>query len=139
MRCGCGREAFPWQTLNGAPRSTVGGPRHDRGPNTDGRSVFPRRAAGRVPRCTIAVDGTQSSRRIPGRRPAFRLPPRQASGRGTTPTDGTSTRPHSTGSISSGISVVMPVGRQSSFYSDWYQPATGSAGTVIYKWETFLI
>jgi S-formylglutathione hydrolase FrmB len=39
----------------------------------------------------------------------------------------------------SGISVVMPVGRQSSFYSDWYQPATGSAGTVIYKWETFLI
>ncbi len=27
----------------------------------------------------------------------------------------------------SGISVVMPVGGQSSFYSDWYQPATGSA------------
>ena len=39
----------------------------------------------------------------------------------------------------SGISVVMPVGGQSSFYSDWYQPATGSAGTVIYKWETLLI
>jgi diacylglycerol O-acyltransferase/trehalose O-mycolyltransferase len=38
----------------------------------------------------------------------------------------------------SGISVVMPVGGQSSFYSDWYQPATGSAGTVTYKWETFL-
>ena len=25
----------------------------------------------------------------------------------------------------SGISVVMPVGGQSSFYSDWYQPADG--------------
>jgi diacylglycerol O-acyltransferase/trehalose O-mycolyltransferase len=38
----------------------------------------------------------------------------------------------------SGISVVMPVGGQSSFYSDWYQPAAGSTGTVTYKWETFL-
>jgi diacylglycerol O-acyltransferase / trehalose O-mycolyltransferase len=38
----------------------------------------------------------------------------------------------------SGLSVVMPVGGQSSFYSDWYQPAKGSAGTVTYKWETFL-
>ena len=38
----------------------------------------------------------------------------------------------------SGISVVMPVGGQSSFYSDWYQPATGSSGTLTYKWETFL-
>ena len=26
----------------------------------------------------------------------------------------------------SGISVVMPVGGQSSFYTDWYQPAEGS-------------
>jgi diacylglycerol O-acyltransferase/trehalose O-mycolyltransferase len=38
----------------------------------------------------------------------------------------------------SGLSIVMPVGGQSSFYSDWYQPAAGSAGTVTYKWETFL-
>jgi diacylglycerol O-acyltransferase / trehalose O-mycolyltransferase len=38
----------------------------------------------------------------------------------------------------SGISVAMPVGGQSSFYSDWYQPATGSSGTTTYKWETFL-
>lgn len=38
----------------------------------------------------------------------------------------------------SGISVVMPVGGQSSFYSDWYAPAKGSNGTVTYKWETFL-
>ena len=38
----------------------------------------------------------------------------------------------------SGNSVVMPVGGQSSFYSDWYQPATGSSGTLTYKWETFL-
>lgn len=38
----------------------------------------------------------------------------------------------------SGISVVMPVGGQSSFYSDWYAPAKGTHGVVTYKWETFL-
>jgi diacylglycerol O-acyltransferase / trehalose O-mycolyltransferase len=38
----------------------------------------------------------------------------------------------------SGLSVVMPVGGQSSFYSDWYQPAKGNSGTQTYKWETFL-
>src|SRR5580658_9093704 len=38
----------------------------------------------------------------------------------------------------SGISVVMPVGGQSSFYSDWYKPACGKAGCSTYKWETFL-
>ena len=38
----------------------------------------------------------------------------------------------------SGLSIVMPVGGQSSFYTDWYQPAVASAGTVTYKWETFL-
>jgi diacylglycerol O-acyltransferase / trehalose O-mycolyltransferase len=38
----------------------------------------------------------------------------------------------------SGVSVVMPVGGQSSFYTDWYQPAKGSNGTLTYKWETFL-
>jgi diacylglycerol O-acyltransferase/trehalose O-mycolyltransferase len=38
----------------------------------------------------------------------------------------------------SGVSVVMPVGGQSSFYSDWYAPAKGSNGTLTYKWETFL-
>ncbi|OSC41459.1 diacylglycerol acyltransferase/mycolyltransferase Ag85A [Mycobacterium decipiens] len=38
----------------------------------------------------------------------------------------------------SGLSVVMPVGGQSSFYSDWYQPACGKLGCQTYKWETFL-
>jgi diacylglycerol O-acyltransferase/trehalose O-mycolyltransferase len=40
----------------------------------------------------------------------------------------------------SGLSVVMPVGGQSSFYSDWYKPACSSkSGTCqTYKWETFL-
>jgi diacylglycerol O-acyltransferase / trehalose O-mycolyltransferase len=38
----------------------------------------------------------------------------------------------------SGVSLVMPVGGQSSFYSDWYRPAAGSGGTLTYKWETFL-
>lgn len=38
----------------------------------------------------------------------------------------------------SGLSVVMPVGGQSSFYSDWYKPACGTAGCLTYKWESFL-
>ena len=38
----------------------------------------------------------------------------------------------------SGLSVVMPVGGKSSFYSDWYAPAVGNGGTHTYKWETFL-
>jgi diacylglycerol O-acyltransferase/trehalose O-mycolyltransferase len=38
----------------------------------------------------------------------------------------------------SGISVVMPVGGQSSFYADWYQPSQGNGQNYTYKWETFL-
>jgi diacylglycerol O-acyltransferase/trehalose O-mycolyltransferase len=38
----------------------------------------------------------------------------------------------------SGLSIVMPVGGQSSFYTDWYQPARNNGPTVTYKWETFL-
>jgi diacylglycerol O-acyltransferase/trehalose O-mycolyltransferase len=38
----------------------------------------------------------------------------------------------------SGLSVVMPVGGMSSFYTDWYQPAVGKSGTYTYRWETFL-
>lgn len=40
--------------------------------------------------------------------------------------------------LDSGLSVVMPVGGQSSFYSDWYKPACGNNGCQTYKWETFL-
>ncbi|MDR3663593.1 MAG: alpha/beta hydrolase family protein [Mycobacterium sp.] len=40
--------------------------------------------------------------------------------------------------FNSGLSIVMPVGGQSSFYSDWYKPACGKAGCSTYKWETFL-
>lgn len=38
----------------------------------------------------------------------------------------------------SGVSVVMPVGGMSSFYTDWYRLATGNGTTQTYKWETFL-
>jgi len=38
----------------------------------------------------------------------------------------------------SGLSIAMPVGGQSSFYTDWYQPACGKNGCLTYKWETFL-
>ena len=38
----------------------------------------------------------------------------------------------------SGLSVVMPVGGMSSFYTDWYQPAVGNGTTQTYKWETFM-
>ncbi|MCG7592554.1 esterase family protein [Mycobacterium sp. C3-094] len=40
--------------------------------------------------------------------------------------------------LDSGISVVMPVGGQSSFYSNWYKPACGKNGCLTYNWETFL-
>lgn len=40
--------------------------------------------------------------------------------------------------FNSGLSVIMPVGGQSSFYSDWYRPACGKNGCATYKWETFL-
>jgi S-formylglutathione hydrolase FrmB len=33
----------------------------------------------------------------------------------------------------SGLSVVMPAGGESSFYSDWYQPAVGNGGTWTYQ------
>ena len=36
------------------------------------------------------------------------------------------------------VTVVYPVGGESSFYTDWNQPATSNSGTKIYKWETFL-
>lgn len=38
----------------------------------------------------------------------------------------------------SGVSVVMPVGGQSSFYSDWYSPSSFNNQSYTYKWETFL-
>lgn len=40
--------------------------------------------------------------------------------------------------LDSGLSVIMPVGGQSSFYADWYAPARNKGPTVTYKWETFL-
>jgi len=38
----------------------------------------------------------------------------------------------------SGLSVVMPVGGMSSFYTNWQQPAVGNGTTYNYQWETFL-
>ncbi|MGH3724740.1 MAG: alpha/beta hydrolase [Mycobacterium sp.] len=38
----------------------------------------------------------------------------------------------------SGVSVVMPVGGQSSFYTDWYSPSALNKQPYTYKWETFL-
>jgi diacylglycerol O-acyltransferase / trehalose O-mycolyltransferase len=38
----------------------------------------------------------------------------------------------------SGLSVIMPVGGQSSFYTNWYKPACGKSGCLTYNWETFL-
>jgi diacylglycerol O-acyltransferase/trehalose O-mycolyltransferase len=37
-----------------------------------------------------------------------------------------------------GIATVMPVGGQSSFYSDWYSPSNFNNQPYTYKWETFL-
>lgn len=40
--------------------------------------------------------------------------------------------------LDSGLSMVMPVGGQSSFYTDWYRPSQGNGQDYTYKWETFL-
>lgn len=36
------------------------------------------------------------------------------------------------------VTLVMPVGGQSSFYTDWYAPSNFNNQQVTYKWETFL-
>ncbi|MEU1985230.1 alpha/beta hydrolase family protein [Nocardia sp. NPDC019395] len=36
------------------------------------------------------------------------------------------------------ISLIMPVGGQSSFYADWYAPSNTNGQKFTYKWETFL-
>ncbi|WP_415639036.1 alpha/beta hydrolase [Prescottella defluvii] len=36
------------------------------------------------------------------------------------------------------VTMVLPVGGQSSFYSDWYAPSNFNGQKVTYKWETFL-
>ena len=38
----------------------------------------------------------------------------------------------------SGVSMVMPVGGQSSWYTDWYQLAKDRDGVWTYKWEPFV-
>jgi len=40
--------------------------------------------------------------------------------------------------VDSGLSTIMPVGGQSSFYTDWYSPSSFNNQTYTYKWETFL-
>lgn len=36
------------------------------------------------------------------------------------------------------ITLVMPVGGESSFYTDWYAPSNFNGQQVTYRWETFL-
>ncbi len=36
------------------------------------------------------------------------------------------------------ITLVMPVGGESSFYTDWYAPSNFNAQPITYRWETFL-
>ena len=36
------------------------------------------------------------------------------------------------------VTLVMPVGGESSFYSDWYSPSNFNGQEITYKWETFL-
>ncbi len=38
----------------------------------------------------------------------------------------------------SGVATVMPVGGQSSFYTDWYSPSSFNNQPYTYNWETFL-
>ncbi|MDH6285083.1 alpha/beta hydrolase [Prescottella agglutinans] len=36
------------------------------------------------------------------------------------------------------LTLVMPVGGESSFYTDWYAPSNFNGQQITYKWETFL-
>ncbi|NLE80601.1 MAG: esterase family protein [Rhodococcus sp.] len=36
------------------------------------------------------------------------------------------------------VTLVMPVGGESSFYTDWYAPSNFNGQEITYKWETFL-
>ncbi|WP_422626418.1 alpha/beta hydrolase [Rhodococcus sp. (in: high G+C Gram-positive bacteria)] len=36
------------------------------------------------------------------------------------------------------VSLIMPVGGESSFYTDWYSPSNLNGQDITYKWETFL-
>ncbi|WP_373283774.1 alpha/beta hydrolase [Nocardia tenerifensis] len=36
------------------------------------------------------------------------------------------------------VTVVLPVGGRSSFYTDWYRPSSTNHQATTYKWETFL-
>ncbi|CAM3139489.1 alpha/beta hydrolase family protein [Prescottella defluvii] len=36
------------------------------------------------------------------------------------------------------VTLVLPVGGQSSFYTDWYAPSNFNGQEITYKWETFL-
>ncbi|TFV55119.1 esterase family protein [Mycobacterium sp. PS03-16] len=40
--------------------------------------------------------------------------------------------------LDSPVAVVMPVGGQASFYTDWYAPSNLNGQGYTYKWETFL-
>ena len=40
--------------------------------------------------------------------------------------------------VNDNINLVMPVGGESSFYTDWYAPSNFNGQQVTYKWETFL-
>jgi S-formylglutathione hydrolase FrmB len=98
---------------------------------------FAARSSDRILKCAFAVDGPRHSRAIPGWRAArvYLL-------------DGLRARDDRNGwdietaafewYYQSGLSIVMPVGGMSSFYTDWYEPAVGNGGTWTYKWETFL-
>ena len=43
-----------------------------------------------------------------------------------------------TSTATDNITLVMPVGGESSFYSDWYAPSNFNGQQITYKWETFL-
>lgn len=40
--------------------------------------------------------------------------------------------------VNSNVTLVMPVGGESSFYTDWKRPSSSNGQKYTYKWETFL-
>ncbi|EUA24594.1 antigen 85-B [Mycobacterium xenopi 3993] len=103
------------------------------------RGVLSSWSSGRVPDGALAVDGPRDQGSVPKRWTQFAsgLHARWSARPGRLQRLGHQ-HPAFEWYYQSGLSMVMPVGGQSSWYTDWYSPACGKAGCQTYKWETFL-
>ena len=137
--------ASPAAVAAAMPALRAGGRRRR---HADRERVLPRGSARRVPRRVLDVDGPQHPRAVPARRRAGADIQPWAGSKAVYLLDGMRARDDYNGwdietqafewFFDSGVATVMPVGGQSSFYTDWYSPSSFNNQPYTYKWETFL-